>query len=177
MDIDWHELFEYRDGVLIFKERPRECFDSLLGCSVFNSKYAGKPAGGPAVGREHYMVAIKVNGIRVNASVHRIIWEMFNFPVPEGMVVDHIDQCPANNKIENLRLATRSTNAMNRPAPVNNSSGVKNVTWVKLKNKWKVYITSKKKLYFGGYYSDLELAELVAHELREKIHGEFACHD
>jgi hypothetical protein len=45
--------------------------------------------------------------------VHRLIWEMHNGPIPEGYVVDHINQDPSDNRLENLRLATLSENNCN----------------------------------------------------------------
>ena len=177
MDIDWHEVFEYRDGVLIFKERPSDHFSTERARSIFNSKYAGKPAGAICKASGYRLVGLRYKGHALRLYAHRIIWEMFNPPIPKGMSIDHIDHCSANNRIENLRLATKSTNGMNRKVPANSSSGLKNIAWAKDKGKWRVYASLHKKQYNGGLYSDLELAELVAHELREKIHGEFACHD
>ena len=45
---------------------------------------------------------------------HRIIWEMHHGPIPKGMQIDHIDGDCANNKLENLRLATNRENSCNR---------------------------------------------------------------
>lgn len=44
---------------------------------------------------------------------HRVIWELLNGPIPEGLVIDHINMDRADNKITNLRLATKSQNNMN----------------------------------------------------------------
>jgi ribonucleotide reductase alpha subunit len=38
--------------------------------------------------------------------VHRMIWENEIGPIPEGMVIDHIDGNPENNVIENFQLLT-----------------------------------------------------------------------
>lgn len=45
---------------------------------------------------------------------HRIIWSMFNGPIPKGLEIDHIDRNPGNNELNNLRLVTRSHNQMNK---------------------------------------------------------------
>lgn len=56
---------------------------------------------------------LKPEGGRV-FKAHRIIWEMFNGDIPEGMLIDHIDGNKKNNKLENLRLATYKQNFWNR---------------------------------------------------------------
>ena len=177
MDIDWHEVFEYRDGELFYKERPREWFSRDNSYTQFNTKHAGTRADRLGKVQGYYTVRARVNGVDYRLRSHRVVWEMFNGPIPKGWVIDHIDQCRTNNRIENLRLATDSMNGMNRKAPKHNSSGTKNVAWAKREGKWRVYVYLKRKQYYGGLYSDIELAELVATELREKLHGEFACHD
>lgn len=54
-------------------------------------------------------------------SAHIIIWEAFNGPIPEGMVIDHIDGNRSNNKLSNLRLVTQSENMKN--AQINGHKG------------------------------------------------------
>jgi hypothetical protein len=80
------------------------------------------------------------------------------------------------NKISNLREATYQENSENYKTPKTNKSGVKNVSWYKSLNKWVVSISIRKTKKTVGYYDDLELAELVAIEARNKYRGEFANH-
>src|SRR4051794_6604738 len=44
---------------------------------------------------------------------HRFIWIMHNGDIPEGMEIDHKDNKRSNNKLYNLRLATKSQNRAN----------------------------------------------------------------
>jgi len=58
-----------------------------------------------------------------SVSVHRLIWVLFNGPIPDNMVIDHIDGDSTNNSIENLRCITKKLNCMNKKMSKANSSG------------------------------------------------------
>lgn len=53
------------------------------------------------------------DGERHFYQVHRIIWEAFNGPIPEGLEIDHIDGNQSNNCLENLRAVSHLTNLLN----------------------------------------------------------------
>ena len=76
--------------------------------------------------------------------------------------------------VENLREATNQQNQFNVGLLGRNKSGVKNVVWNRC--KWKVYMRINSKTKNLGAFEDLELAELVAIEARNKFHGEFVNH-
>ena len=107
-------------------------------------------------------------------SAHRIVFLLNNGYLPE--IVDHVDCNPSNNAISNLRAANKSTNGMNKKLRCDSTTGVKNVTWHKLRSRWQVSLSVNKKRKTIGYFADIELAELVATEARNKYHGEFANH-
>tara|TARA_R110000823_G_scaffold143424_1_gene273688 strand:+ start:2418 stop:3032 length:615 start_codon:yes stop_codon:yes gene_type:complete len=44
--------------------------------------------------------------------LHRLIWENFIGDIPEGLQIDHIDENPRNNNINNLRLITSRENTL-----------------------------------------------------------------
>ena len=60
---------------------------------------------------------------------HRILWEMFNGPIPEGLVIDHIDGDTWNNSLSNLRVVTSKINSQNQKKRSTNTSGVTGVRW------------------------------------------------
>jgi len=106
---------------------------------------------------------------------HRLAWLYINGETPKNLI-DHIDGNKSNNKIYNLREATYQKNSENYKTPKTNKSGVKNVSWYKKLNKWVVSISIKNIKKTVGYFDDLELAELVAIEVRNKYRQEFANH-
>jgi hypothetical protein len=155
-----HELYTYKDGDLYYKKiiygNTRRKVGDKVGYVV----------------NEGYVVA-KIKG--KSYLVHRLIYMMHNGYIPDQ--IDHIDSNPANNKIENLRNVTGSQNCMNKKISKRNSSGYKNIHYVKAINKWRVQIKIKGKPLSFGCYEDVELADLVAQEVRNKYAGEFARHN
>jgi uncharacterized protein YkuJ len=106
--------------------------------------------------------------------LHRIVFLMHHGYLPD--MVDHIDGNRANNRIENLREATHSQNACNANARFDNKVGIKNITYYKANNTYVVRVRVNNDRKYIGSFDDLELAELVAIEARNKYHKEFARH-
>jgi hypothetical protein len=88
--------------------------------------------------------------------VHRVIWMLHNDDCPE--FIDHIDGNPLNNRIDNLRPATKSQNAMNRKMHRNNASGFKGVYQIPSK-KFAASICISGKNKYLGVFETPELAQ------------------
>ena len=151
-----HELFEYKDGYFIRK-------------ITIQGSYAGKKVGISSKGNYSQ---IGVDGKKMSA--HRAIFLYHHGYLPE--FIDHIDGNKNNNAIENLREATRSENGMNQKSHKNSKSNIKNVHWKESIKAWVVKLNVNRKRIHLGAFKDLELAELIALEAREKYHGIFANH-
>ena len=87
---------------------------------------------------------------------HRLMWEFFNGPVPEGMHIDHINGNRYDNRLCNLRLATPQQNAQNRPKRQGTSSKYKGVYWSKPHNKWRAQIQHDGAWFNLGLYDSEE---------------------
>jgi hypothetical protein len=143
-------LFEDKEGVLYWRK-------------------TGKKAG--TLHRTGY-IQICVDKKLHNA--HRLMFMLHCGWVPE--LIDHVDGNRANNKIDNLRAATWSQNLQNMKLRPTNKSGCKNVSWSNSRQKWAVQLSIGGRPTNLGRFDDLELADLVATEARNKYHGAFARH-
>lgn len=150
------DLFDYRDGELFWKKKT--CRKVVIG----------KPLGAlEPTGYKNCRIYNK------NYRVHRLIFLYHHgyFPIN----VDHIDTDKTNNRIENLREATKFENMRNITG-IKTATGCKNVTWSDQRKKWVVRIKINGKDKNLGGFNDLEFADFVAHEARNKYYGEFANH-
>tara|TARA_R110002153_G_scaffold157939_3_gene309989 strand:+ start:1463 stop:1912 length:450 start_codon:yes stop_codon:yes gene_type:complete len=75
----------------------------------------------------YYHVELRKDGKRKSYRVHRLI-ALYYIPNPENKKeVDHINRDRADNRIENLRWATKSENNQNKGCHKNNKLGIKNI--------------------------------------------------
>lgn len=91
---------------------------------------------------------------------HRLIWEHVNGSVPAKLDIDHINGVRTDNRIENLRLVTRSQNNQNvRRARIDNeTSGVKGVSLHKQSGKWRARITVNHQRFHLGNFDTVDQA-------------------
>ena len=50
------------------------------------------------------------NGKRKKYLIHRLVWEAFNGPIPEGYEVNHLSEDKMQNNLENLNLMSHKEN-------------------------------------------------------------------
>ena len=105
---------------------------------------------------------------------HRLIYLMVHGELPE--FIDHIDGNPLNNRIDNLRPATKAENGFNRKINSNNTSGHKGVGWDKQAKKWKARCWENKKMHTIGFFDTIEQAADAIKSARIKLHGDYARH-
>ena len=150
----FHNFFKYKEGNLYWKISPSPSVNAgdVVG-HITHQGYART-----SVGRKKYLV-------------HQIIFFMHYGYFPK--CIDHIDGNKLNNLIDNLRESTFSQNQYNSKLPKHNTSGIKGVSWNTNLQKWVVRMNHNRKTY-QRCVQDLELAELVAIEMRSKLHGSYA---
>jgi hypothetical protein len=103
----------------------------------------------------HGYYTAKVHGQSYLA--HRLAWLYVHGSMPEGDI-DHKNRIRNDNRLCNLRSASRTDNCQNISLPSHNKSGHIGVSWIKSHNAWTVYVKVNKKNKWLGYYKDLDAA-------------------
>ena len=105
---------------------------------------------------------------------HRLAWLYVygEFP-PKGMDIDHINHERSDNRLVNLRLATRSQNHANKVKDARNTSGITGVSWYKAYQCWNAQLHVNRKRINLGYFDTLEDAAAARSAAEIKYFGEF----
>lgn len=151
-------VVRYTEGTLAWAVAPRR------GVSI-----------GKQIGRVTTNGYVRVTYRGRNYGVHRLVWEFHNGEIPEGYEVDHLNGVRTDNRIENLRLATRSQNSMNHRMHSHNSTGTKGLgTRVRgncLEFVGRIRVDGKVHMK-SSVNKDIVLDWLT--RMRPALHGEFA---
>lgn len=172
--MNWNDVFGYdpETGLLSWRVRPRNHFKTEHGWKSCNGRNANNPPGIEHHQRDGRKAGIRtcVDGRRLYA--HRIIWEMMNGSVPDGMVVDHIDGDPFNNRLSNLRLATHADNSHNRKIRKDSPCSAGGVYPVR--GKFRAVITTNYKKRHLGYFKTIEEAIDARASAEQEQWGQYA---
>lgn len=103
---------------------------------------------------------------------HRVVFWLHHGFLPEN--VDHINGDRKDNRIENLREASKSENQWNRKKCKRNTSGVKGAVWKKDRQVWHCQVTYKNKSHFVGLFKCLDSAKSALENKRNELHKGFA---
>jgi len=143
---------DYENGLLIRNVRcGRFPKDSAAGSSSAYSKVY--------VDKEHIYV-------------HKAIWSIHHGYIPDE-TIDHIDTNTTNNKIGNLRIATRSQQQHNTGVRSTNSTGVKGVSLCKLTGLYRAELKLNHKRVFDKRFNTIEEAKEALDIARREFHGDF----
>jgi hypothetical protein len=150
-------LFDYKDGALYWKIRAS------------SHVYPGQIAG--SLNKKSNRVSIGIN--RKDYLAARIIFLWHFGYLPE--CVDHRDIDSSNDRIENLRPASRRQNNKNKKSAKNSYSKYLGVSWHKKLNKWRASINlgNKTTKHIGVFINENDAA-FAYNEKAKEIHGEFA---
>lgn len=105
-------------------------------------------------------------------AAHRLAWLItFGEWPPE---LDHRDLDKANNRLANLRVATRLQNVSNVGLRKDNTSGFKGVSYSTSKRKWAAAISHEGNIIRLGHFADKARAAAAYAEAAARLKGQFA---
>lgn len=129
---------------------------------------AGQSAGTISV---HGYRIITILGVKHRASRLAWLYMTGNWPQSE---MDHINRCKLDDRWENLRVVSRSENALNRDMQSNNTSGARGVHWDASRGKWVAQIKTEGVAFFVGRYDSFDEAVAARDSAVQDTHGDFA---
>lgn len=141
---------------------PREASDFSDGkykadrkALSWNAQYAGRKVGNIDLSTGYK----RTNILGVTYKCHQLAWIVFYKQIPSGDI-DHINGDRSDNRIRNLRLASKSMNARNTQR---HRDGLAGVVWDKPVQKWRAQIWSKGKNVCLGFSSCIAQAHIIRH--------------
>lgn len=153
-------------------ERARELIDYDPVTGVFTRKLRGRGSLKPhkvagSMNQKGY-IYVTINSTKFSA--HRLAWFMVHGEWPPNEI-DHINRVPSDNRIANLRLATRTENGQNRRLHANNTSGARGC--IRSGRKWVAQICINGKGYHLGSFNCIKAASSAYETAARMTHGEF----
>lgn len=158
--------YEPETGRLFWKERSEK---DQIGAALWNAKYAGMEAFRTA-GQNGRKTGTFLGG---KYQTPRVIWAIVNGESVFGEI-DHINGDPSDNRLCNLREATKSQNQHNKAKYSNNSSGFKGVSAHKDSGRWQARIAAHGRRHWLGKFRTPEAAHAAYCAAAERLHGTFA---
>lgn len=155
-------------------KRVKEMFtyDAELGVLIWKKSTGGPIKAGMKAGTLHPKgyTTILLDGKRY--LTHRLVWFYVYSEFP-NVHIDHINKIKADNRIENLRLATKPENGKNVRIRKDNSTGFKGVSFYKASGKYKAEATLNSKCHYLGLFNTAIEASDAYNNFCKLHHGEF----
>lgn len=126
--------------------------------------------GGAVAGRKSTggYIQISISGRKYWA--HRLAWFYVHGEWPSGLV-DHVNMDTGDNRIDNLRLASKSENARNSSKHKDNTTGFKGVA--RFRDKFQAGIGVDGKRIYLGVFDTAEQAHAAYCQAAKKYHGDY----
>jgi hypothetical protein len=154
-------IYNHKNGDVIWRIRP----------APHSKKRAGDLVG--HINNNGYRItSFTINNKQYTVLAHHIAWFLYYGEWP-SKEVDHRNTIRSDNRIKNLRLATRRQTNRNRSVQSNNTSGITGISWRKNRNKYRAYITVKNGTINLGYFNTLKEAIKVRQRAERKYFKRF----
>lgn len=160
--------YDPETGVFTWRSRPREMFLCDGDFKKWNTRYSGKVAGKSS--------SMKYRQIMIRPHLfyaHRLAWLYVygDWPPHE---IDHANGDGHDNRISNLREATRQNNTANTCVHKDTLSGYKGVSLTPNGKRYRARIYFDGKENGLGFFDTAEEASAAYQEASKRLHGEFA---
>ena len=169
--------YEPETGRLFWRERGQEWFKGSANfsretnCQTWNKRYSGSETF-TRICRNGYLLGTIFNA---KFLAHRVAWAVHHGAWPDGEI-DHANGIENDNRISNLRLATRNQNLTNRKVRSTSVTGLKGVSFHKQRGRYRAEITVAGKGVHLGLFDSAEDAAEAYRQASAKYHGKFAVH-
>ena len=145
-------------SVLITRIAAKTVRDNATGCLIWTAS-KNRPNG----------YGQMWDGERLTQS-HRIVWEIANGAIPQGVFVDHLCHVRLCCEISHLRLVADAINKQNRAgAQANCQTGIRGVYQV-ASGKYKARVQVGGKQFSPAPFDSIEEAERAVIEMRARLH-------
>ena len=149
------------------------CYESGTGVFTWLNPTSNRVKPGDVAGKSlvRGYQTLSVDGKRYY--LHRLAWLYETGSMPEDCI-DHIDGNPLNNKISNLRCASRKQNQYNMKRNSANTSGYKGVHFHSGTGKWRAVVSvDNKPKHLGLFQTAIDAAQAY-NQWCANNRGEFA---
>lgn len=102
---------------------------------------------------------------------HRLAWIYMHGAFNNALQIDHINRVKADNRIENLRLATSKQNKENISPTRNSAAGLLGVNWNRFRNKWQARICHDGVRKYLGLFETAEAAHDAYLVAKRELHS------
>ena len=197
----WRNVLGYEGKYMVSNLGRVKSIDRLVEYSGGYTKHKPGKRMKPYLLRKGYLrVALSKNGKRKSFLVHRLVWEAFNGPIPEGMQVNHINEVKTDNRLENLNLMTNKENCnwgtkrarqsayftngpTSKPVLQYDLNGILVKEWPSIAEAKRILgisagniysVCQKKRKRAGGYVWAYKEREKVLHQLIEQLDDLFS---
>lgn len=143
-------------------------YDPETGVFLWIRSFRGKKRN-EAGSLDHYGY-VNIRCFKRLYKAHRLAWLYVYGSLPDGEL-DHVNGDPGDNRISNLRIATRLQQCTNTKIRSNNTTGFKGVS--RANGRFVAFIKNGKSKYLGAFDTPEQASEAYALAAREAF-GEFA---
>lgn len=160
---------------MLTQERLKQLlhYDPKTGVFVWISHQRRPDLIGTIAGFRQSQGYTEINVDNRKYKAHRLAW-LYVYGKWPSKNIDHENRVKNDNRIDNLRDATKAQNEQNKGLRSSNSSGATGVYWNKCAQKWQAYITVERRVRYLGVFVEKSQAVDVRRAAEREHFGEFA---